>query len=51
MVEKPELLLEEIHTLVRSPRKRADMADKLHEEACKNAAGKLAEIILEVAEG
>lgn len=50
MVAKPELLLEEIRTLVRSPRKRADMADALHEETRGNAAEKLAEIILEVAE-
>lgn len=50
MVEKPELLLEEIRTLTRSPRKRADMADILHAETQGNAAEKLAEIILEVAE-
>lgn len=50
MVKKPELLLEEIRMLVRSPRKRADMADALHEEAHRNAAGELAKIILEVAD-
>lgn len=50
MVEKPELLLEEIRILSRSPRKRADMADALHVENKGNAAEELAKIILEVAE-
>lgn len=47
MVEKPELLLEEIRHLVKSPRLRADMADTLHKEARSDAAKNLAEIILE----
>ena len=48
MVEKPELLLEEIRTLVRSPRKRADLAETLHKEAKSDAAAHLAEIIIGV---
>lgn len=49
MVENPEILLEEIRRLVRSPRKRADMAEKLHSEARSDAAKRLAEIVLEIA--
>ncbi len=48
MVEKPEKLLEEIRSLVRSPRKRADLADNLNSEARADAAHRLAEIILEI---
>jgi UDP-N-acetylglucosamine--N-acetylmuramyl-(pentapeptide) pyrophosphoryl-undecaprenol N-acetylglucosamine transferase len=48
MFAKPELLLEEIRTLVRSPRKSADFAETLHKEAKSNAAEHLAEIIIEV---
>lgn len=47
MVEDPNILLEEIRHLVKSPRLRADMADKLAEEARADAAKRLAEIILE----
>ena len=47
MVENPTLLLDEIRHLVKSPRLRADMADKLHEEARSDSARRLAEIILE----
>lgn len=50
MVNNPELLLEEVRTLIRSPRKRADMAEKLHAEARSDAAKHLAEIVLELAE-
>lgn len=42
----PNKLLEEIRRLVRSPRLRAEMADRLHEEARPDAAKRLAEIIL-----
>lgn len=49
MEENPDKLLEEIQHLVKSPRLRADMADRLHEEARSDAAKRLAEIILEVA--
>lgn len=48
MMKKPALLLEAIQHLVRSPRLRADLADRLHEEACGSAAEKLADLILEV---
>ena len=49
MVEKPELLLDEIRHLIKSPRLRADMADHLHTEARADAAARLAQIILEEA--
>ena len=49
MVSNPSLLLDEIRRLIRSPRQRADMADRLHEEARTDAARRLAEIILEEA--
>ena len=47
MVADPTKLLEQIRHLVKSPRLRADMADRLHEEARSDAAHRLAEIILE----
>jgi UDP-N-acetylglucosamine--N-acetylmuramyl-(pentapeptide) pyrophosphoryl-undecaprenol N-acetylglucosamine transferase len=46
MVEKPELLLEAVRTLVRSPKKRADMAEILHNEVRSDAAKTLAEMII-----
>ena len=49
MVANPQKLLEDIRSLVRSPRRRADMADRLHEEARADAAKRLADIILEEA--
>ena len=49
MVKDPTKLLEEIRHLVKSPRLRAEMADRLHEESRGDAAGRLAEIILEEA--
>ena len=49
MVDKPELLLDEIRHLVKSPRLRADMADNLHAEARPDATKHLAELILEEA--
>lgn len=49
MVETPEILLNEIRHLIRSPKLRADMAERLHEEARADAAERLAEIILEEA--
>ena len=48
MVEKPERLLEAVRTLVRSPRKREDMANMLHQEAKSDAAKSLAEIVIGV---
>ena len=49
MMKNPNTLLEEIRRLVKNPRLRADMADKLHDEARADAAKRLAEIILEAA--
>ncbi len=49
MLNDPNVLLEAIHHLVKSPRLRADMADRLHEEARSDAASRLAKIILEEA--
>ena len=49
MITHPEKLLEEVRHLVKSPRLRADMADRLHEEARSGAALRLAKIILEEA--
>ena len=49
MVQNPNKLLEEIRHLVRAPRLRADLADRLHEEARAGAASRLADIILEEA--
>ena len=49
MMEDPNLLLQEIHHLIKSPRLRADMADKLATEAKIGAAKHLARIILEEA--
>ncbi len=48
MENNPGTLLEEIRHLVKSPRLRADMADRLHKEARADAAKRLAELILEV---
>ena len=49
MVADPTKLLDEIRHLIRSPKLRADMADRLHDEARADAARRLAEIILEEA--
>lgn len=49
MVEVPTKLLEEIRHLIRSPKTREDMAEKLHKEARADAARRLADIILEEA--
>lgn len=49
--KRPEILLKEIKALVRSPRRRADMANRLHEEARADASKRLAEIILETKNG
>jgi UDP-N-acetylglucosamine--N-acetylmuramyl-(pentapeptide) pyrophosphoryl-undecaprenol N-acetylglucosamine transferase len=46
MVEEPEKLLSAIRHLVRSPRLRADMADRLHAESRADAAETLADIII-----
>ena len=49
MIEDPQILQNEIKHLVRSPRLRADLADRLYEEARSDAAARLAEIILKEA--
>lgn len=49
MNKDPNKLLEEIKHLIHSPRLRANMANRLHEEAHSDAAKRLAEIILEEA--
>lgn len=49
MVQHPEILLDEIRHLIKSPRVRADLADRLAEEARSDAARRLADIILEEA--
>jgi len=49
MMADPTKLLEEIRHLIKSPRLRADMADRLHHEARGSAAEHLAKIILEEA--
>lgn len=46
MVANPEILLNEIRHLVKSPRLRSDMAERFHKEARADAASKLAEIII-----
>ncbi len=51
MVKKPELLLEEIRTLIRSPKKREELKKKLGEGARTGAARRLAEILVEVGKG
>lgn len=49
MLKDPTRLLNEIRHLVRSPKLRADLAERLHTEARPDAALRLAELILEVA--
>lgn len=46
MMKNPSLLLDKIRRLIRSPRLRADLADRLHEEARSDAALRLAKLIL-----
>lgn len=50
MRNKPEILLEAVRTLIRSPKKREDMAEILHGEAKDDATKKLAEILIDIAE-
>jgi len=51
MMKKPALLLEAVQSLMRSPKKREVMAEKLHQMARPDAAKDLAEIILKLAQG
>ncbi len=50
MEKKPEILLEAIRHLVRSPKEREELATRLHGEIKPNAAKRLAEILIEVDE-
>ncbi len=50
MVENPKVLLEAVRHLVRAPKARAELAEKLFMEARTDAAQRLAEVILEVGE-
>ena len=50
MEKKPEILLEAIRHLIRSPKEREELATKLNGEIKPNAAKRLAEILLEVDE-
>ena len=49
MVKKPELLLEAVKTLMRSPKKRQDMAVTLRSFVKDDAAERLANTIISVA--
>ena len=49
MLKHPDKLLEEIRHLVRSPRVRAELSERLHQNARLDAAHALAEVILSVA--
>lgn len=51
MVQQPGILLQEIQSLVRSPKRRAQLAEKLSEIAKFDAAERLAEILLGVGSG
>lgn len=50
MQQQPRILLEEVRHLVRSPKERKTLAEKLHAEAKPDAAKSLAEIILRIGE-
>ena len=50
MVKEPTLLLEAVRKLVRSPKLRAEMAAHLHETAVPDAAKRLAEILINIAQ-
>lgn len=50
MRQQPGLLLEEVRHLVRSPRERRELAERLHAEAKLDAALRLARVVLEVGE-
>ena len=47
MVKQPEILLDKLRTLIRSPKKREDLSNRIYIESKANAAERLAEIILE----
>ena len=47
MMKNPSALLDEIRRLIRSPKVRENLAERLHEEAHGDAASRLADLILE----
>jgi UDP-N-acetylglucosamine--N-acetylmuramyl-(pentapeptide) pyrophosphoryl-undecaprenol N-acetylglucosamine transferase len=51
MEEDPTLLLEATRTLIRSPKKCEELAEKLHAESKTDAAERLADILVEIATG
>ena len=51
MVEDPKKLLEAVRTLIRSPKKREELAKKLHDESKNDAAERLADILIEIGVG
>lgn len=51
MVEQPGILLELAHKLVRSPKLREELADRLHETYKPHAASDLAKILINTAQG
>ena len=50
MRQDPNELLEAVRHLVRAPRERQDLADKLHAEVMPDAASRLAQILIDVSE-
>ncbi len=50
MRKNPNELLEAVRHLVRAPRERQDLAEKLHAEAKVDAAGRLAQILIDIDE-
>ncbi len=51
MRQQPVILLNEVRHLVRAPRERALLAERLHAEATPDAAARLATILIDVANG
>ncbi len=50
MRKNPQELLDAVRHLVRAPRERQELADKLHAEAKPDAAARLAQILIDVSE-
>lgn len=50
MRQQPDLLLDQIKHLIRSPKKREELAKRLHEETRSDAAERLAEILVGIGE-
>ncbi len=48
MQQQPGILLEEIRHLIRSPKQRENLSEKLHAEAKNDTAEKLAEILIKI---